>query len=176
MKTAFRCGPNRSSYRGRSYRLLSGALGLCLTGVKRGPTVRCMTYRYVNVGSAMIGLLKTELAAAEVIIAWRSTHSSLSQRKSGTWRRGAVTMEAGKEGRAKMYARYDRTKPCAPLLSLSKRRTTIVMESCVMRKDHAQFGERERETRLSRGRKVRSVPTPLTPPTMLQTLCIFIRR
>jgi hypothetical protein len=55
-ETALLCGPNRSGYRGRSYRLLSGALGLCLTGVKRGPTVRCMTYRYVNVGSAMIGL------------------------------------------------------------------------------------------------------------------------
>jgi hypothetical protein len=108
----------------------------------------------------MIGLSKTELAAAEVIIAWRSTRSSLSQRKSGTWRRGAVTMGAGKEGRARMYARYDQTGTCAPLLILSKRWATIVMESCVTRECHAQFGERDRETRLLRSRKVRSVPTP----------------
>ena len=110
----------------------------------------------------MIGLWKTELAAAEVIIAWRSTRSSPSQRKSGTWRRGAVTMDAGKEGRARMYARYDQTGTCAPLLILSKRWGTIVMESCVTRECHAQFGERDRETRLLRSRKVRSVPTPLT--------------
>ncbi|GHO50438.1 hypothetical protein KSX_86010 [Ktedonospora formicarum] len=44
----------------------------------------------------MIGLSKTELAAAEVIIAWRSIRSSLSQRKSGTWQRDAVTMDTGK--------------------------------------------------------------------------------
>jgi hypothetical protein len=137
---------------------------LCLTGVKRGSKVGCVTYRYVNVGSAMIGLSKTELAAAEGIIAWRSTRSSLSQRKSGAWRRGAVTMETGKEGRASMYACYDRTGTCAPLLPLSKRWATIVMESCVTRKCHAQFGERDRETRLLRGWKVRSVPTPLIPP------------
>jgi hypothetical protein len=37
------------------------------------------------------------------------------------------------------------------------------MESCVMRKYHAQFGERDRETHLLRSRKVRSVPTPLSP-------------
>ncbi len=61
-----------------------------------------------------------------------------------------------------MYARDDQT---AHRLSCpqDKRWATIVMESCVMRKYHAQFGERERETRLSRGRKVRSVPTPLSP-------------
>ena len=114
----------------------------------------------------MIGLWKTELAAAEVIIAWRSTRSSPSQRKSGTWRRGAVTMDAGKEGRASMYARYDQTGTCAPLLILSKRWGTIVMESCVTRECHAQFGERDRETRLLRSRKVRSVPTPLSPLLM----------
>src|SRR6266699_4150698 len=114
----------------------------------------------------MIGLWKTELAAAEVIIAWRSTRSSPSQRKSGTGRRGAVTMDAGKEGRARMYARDDQTGTCAPLLILSKRWGTIVMESCVTRECHAQFGERDRETRLSRGRKVRSVPTPLSPLLM----------
>jgi len=68
-----------------------------LTGVKRGPTVRRMTYRYVNVGSAMIGLSKAELAAAEVIIAWRSIRSSRSQRESGTGRRDAVTIELWKE-------------------------------------------------------------------------------
>ena len=66
-------------------------------GVKKGPTVRCMTYRYVNVGSAMIGLLKTGLAAAKVVIAWRSIRSSRSQRESGTGRRDAVTMELWKE-------------------------------------------------------------------------------
>jgi hypothetical protein len=59
-----------------------------------------------------------------------------------------------------MYARDDQT---AHRLSCpqNKRWATVVMESCVMRKYHAQFGERDRETRLSRGRKVRSVPTPL---------------
>lgn len=72
-------------------------------------------------------------------------------------------MDAGKEGRASMYARYDRTRPCVPLLSLSKRWRTVVMESCVTRECHAQFGERDRETRLSRERKVRSVPTPPSP-------------
>ena len=70
---------------------------MCLMGVKRGPTVRCLTYRYVNVGSAMIGLLKTGLAAAEVIIAWRSIRSSRNRRESGTGRRDAVTMEICKE-------------------------------------------------------------------------------
>jgi hypothetical protein len=61
-----------------------------------------------------------------------------------------------------MYARDDQT---AHTLSCpqDKRWVTVVMESCVMRKYHAQFGERDRETRLSRGRKVRSVPTPLSP-------------
>ncbi len=124
----------------------------------------------------MIGLSKTELAAAEVIIAWRSTRSSLSQRKSGTWRRGAVTMDAGKEGRASMYARYDQTGTCAPLLILSKRWGTIVMESCVTRECHAQFGERDRETRLLRRRKVRSVPTPLSPVLANMTLDGLERR
>ena len=66
-------------------------------GVKKGPTVRRITYPYVNVGSAMIGLVKTELAAAEVVIAWRSIRSSRSQRESGTGRRDAVTMELWKE-------------------------------------------------------------------------------
>jgi hypothetical protein len=70
---------------------------LCLTGVKRGPKVRCMTYRYVNVGSAMIGLMKTRLAAAKVVIAWRSIRSSRNQRESGTRRRDAVTIELWKE-------------------------------------------------------------------------------
>jgi hypothetical protein len=31
---------NRTGYRGTNHRLLSWALGLCLTGVKRGPTVK----------------------------------------------------------------------------------------------------------------------------------------
>ena len=64
-----------------------------------------------------------------------------------------------------MYARDDQT---AHRLSCpqDKRWATVVMESCVMRKYHAQFGERDRETRLSRGRKVRSVPTPLSPLLM----------
>jgi hypothetical protein len=55
-ETVYRSGPNRSSYRGTSYRLLPRVLGLYLTGVKRGPTARRNTYRCVNVGSAMIGL------------------------------------------------------------------------------------------------------------------------
>ena len=42
-------------------------------GVKKGPTVRRITYCYVNVGSAMIGLVKTELAAAPTRCATRST-------------------------------------------------------------------------------------------------------
>jgi hypothetical protein len=66
-------------------------------GVKKGPTVRRLTYCYVNVGSAMIGLVKTELAAAEVVIAWRSIRRSRSQRESGTGRSDAVTMELWKE-------------------------------------------------------------------------------
>ncbi len=45
----------------------------------------------------MIGLMKTGLAAAEVVIAWRSIRSSRSQRESGTGRRDAVTMELWKE-------------------------------------------------------------------------------
>jgi hypothetical protein len=52
-----------------------------------------MTYRYVNVGNAMIGLMKTGLAAAKVVIAWRSIRSSRSRRESGTGRRDAVTIE-----------------------------------------------------------------------------------
>ena len=68
-----------------------------------------------------------------------------------------------------MYARDDQT---AHRLSCpqDKRWATIVMESCVMRKYHAQFGERDRETRLSRGRKVRSVPTPRSPVLANMTL------
>jgi hypothetical protein len=40
---------------------------------------------------------------------------------------------------------------------------TVVMERCVTRKGHAQCGERDRETRLVRARKVRSVPTLRSP-------------
>jgi retron-type reverse transcriptase len=36
-------------------------------------------------------------------------------------------------------------------------------ESCVTRKCHAQFGERDRETRLVQTEKVRPVPTPPSP-------------
>jgi hypothetical protein len=36
---------------------MSGALGLCLTGVKKGPKVNCNPYHDVNVGSAVIGLV-----------------------------------------------------------------------------------------------------------------------
>ena len=52
----FLTGLNCSNYRGINYRLISGTLGLCLTGVKREPTVRGKTYRRVNVGSAIAGL------------------------------------------------------------------------------------------------------------------------
>lgn len=45
-------------------------------------------------------------------------------------------------------------------------RATVVMERCVTRKCHAQCGERDRETRLVRARKVRSVPTLLSPLLM----------
>jgi hypothetical protein len=61
-----------------------------------------------------------------------------------------------------MYARDDQTAHRLSCLQ-DKRWATVVMESCVMRKYHAQFGERDRETRLLRGRKVRSVPTPRSP-------------
>jgi hypothetical protein len=68
-----------------------------------------------------------------------------------------------------MYARYDQT---AHMLSCpqDKRWVTVVMESCVMRKYHAQFGERDRETHLLRERKVRSVPTPRSPVLANMTL------
>ena len=49
--------PNCSGYRGRSYQPTSGALGLCLTGVKKGPKVNCNPYHDVNVGSAVVGLV-----------------------------------------------------------------------------------------------------------------------
>lgn len=52
----YQLGLNRSSYRGINYRLISGTLGLCLTGVKREPKVKYNTYHYVNVGSMMVGL------------------------------------------------------------------------------------------------------------------------
>jgi hypothetical protein len=52
----FLLGLNRSNYRGINYRLISGTLGLCLTGVKREPKVKYNTYHYVNVGSMMVGL------------------------------------------------------------------------------------------------------------------------
>jgi hypothetical protein len=45
----------------------------------------------------MIGLMKTGLAAAKVVMAWRSIRSSPSRRESGTWRRDAVTIELWKE-------------------------------------------------------------------------------
>ena len=47
--------PNCSGYRGRSSQPTSWALGLCLTGVKKAPTVNGYPYRYGNVGSAVIG-------------------------------------------------------------------------------------------------------------------------
>lgn len=79
-------GSNRSGYRGRNHRLLSGALGLCLVGVKRGPTVRSDTYCCVNVGSATAGLpsqrRQTGLAAADVVVAWQSGRSSPSQEQA----------------------------------------------------------------------------------------------
>jgi hypothetical protein len=46
---------NRAGYRGTSHRLLSETLGLCLTGVKREPTVNRTMYHLVNVGSATVG-------------------------------------------------------------------------------------------------------------------------
>lgn len=55
-KKVFCIGLNRSNYRGINYRLISGTLGLCLTGVKRESKVKCNTYHYVNVGSMMVGL------------------------------------------------------------------------------------------------------------------------
>ena len=44
-----------------------------------------------------------------------------------------------------------------------------MMESEVMGNYHASFGERDGETRTVRIVKVRTVPTPLSPPTKLQT-------
>ena len=54
----FLLGLNRSNYRGLNYRLVSGTLGLCLTGVKKESKVKCNTYHYVNVGSMMVGLFR----------------------------------------------------------------------------------------------------------------------
>ena len=96
MKRPF-TGPNCSGYRGTSYQPTSGALGLCLTGVKKAPTVNGNPYRYVNVGSAVIGLArerskhgKTGSAATEAVTAWRSGESSLRRGKPFTWRSTAV--------------------------------------------------------------------------------------
>ena len=47
---------NHTGYRGSSQRLLSGALGVCLMGVKKEPTVKRNTYHCLNVGSARVGL------------------------------------------------------------------------------------------------------------------------
>jgi len=89
--------PNCSGYRGRSYQPTSWALGLCLTGVKKGPKVNCNPYHDVNVGSAVIGLArrgsnanKTGLAATEEVTAWRSGGSSLRRGEPFTWRSTAV--------------------------------------------------------------------------------------
>jgi hypothetical protein len=47
---------NCTGYRGTSHQPTSRALGLCLMGVKKAPTVNRNPYRYVNVGSAVTGL------------------------------------------------------------------------------------------------------------------------
>jgi hypothetical protein len=100
--------PNCSGYRGISHQPMSWALGLCLTGVKKGPKVNCNPYHDVNVGSAVIGLArrglkasKTGLAATEEVTAWRSSGSSLRRRKPFTWRSAAViakVMAGSREG------------------------------------------------------------------------------
>src|SRR5215831_11096298 len=95
-ETVFRCGPNCSGYRGTSHQPTSWALGLCLTGVKEEPTVNRNPYRYVNVGSAVIGFArhayasKAGSAATEVRTAWRSGGSSRRRGTPCTWQSTAV--------------------------------------------------------------------------------------
>src|SRR5437867_11014220 len=79
---------NCSGERGTSHQPTSWALGLCLTGVKKEPTVNWYPYRYVNVGSVVFRVAwrgssasKTGSAATEVRITWRSGGSS---RRRGT--------------------------------------------------------------------------------------------
>jgi hypothetical protein len=53
-------GPNRSGYRGTSYRLTSRVLGVYPTGVKRGPTVK-QTYHNVNAGEVRVRLVSRKV-------------------------------------------------------------------------------------------------------------------
>src|SRR5215813_9077518 len=89
--------PHCSGYRGGSHQPTSRALGLCLTGVKKEPTVNCHPYRYVNVGSVVLGVAwrgssahKTGSAATEVRATWRSGGSSRRRGTPFTWRSTAV--------------------------------------------------------------------------------------
>ncbi len=113
----FLFGLNRSSYRGRSYRLMSRILGLYPKGVKREPKVKYITYHCVNVGSAIVGLdeQKTGLAAAEVTIAWQSRRSSLSRKTVRYMAKDGSHCREEQQGRerTKTYVRYHQnpTKP-----------------------------------------------------------------
>jgi hypothetical protein len=85
---------------------MSGALGLCLTGVKKEPTVNGNPYRYVNVGSTVIGLpgyrlnaRQTGSAATEGVTVWRSGGSSLKRGKPFTWRSTAVIAKVAEGSR-----------------------------------------------------------------------------
>src|SRR6266700_1730960 len=123
-ETVYRLGPNRSGYRGTSYRLLSRVLGVYLMGVKREPTTRRNTYCCVNVGSAMIDLKTAKgrtlsqagLAAIEVIIAWRSGRSSRSRKTVRHRAKGHSHCKRKRHGyeRTNMYVRYHQnpTQPC----------------------------------------------------------------
>jgi hypothetical protein len=113
----FLCGLNRPSYRGISYRLMSGILGLYPMGVKREPKVKCITYHCVNVGNVIVGLdeQKTGLAAAEVTIAWQSRRSSPSRKTVRHMAKDGSHCKEEQQGRerTKTYVRYHQnpTKP-----------------------------------------------------------------
>ena len=83
-------------------------------GRKEGAYGQRYTYRYVNVGSAIVGLIgvgrtldETGLAATEETMTWQSRRSSPRQGKPGTRRRTAVIV--GGDGwaveRTKTYVR-----------------------------------------------------------------------
>src|SRR5262245_29639119 len=98
--------PHCAGSRGTSHQPMSGALGLCLTGVKQEPTVNDHPYRYVNVGSTVIGLpgcgmnaRKTGSAATEVMTVWRSGGSSRRRGTPCTWRSTAVIAKVAEGSR-----------------------------------------------------------------------------
>ena len=151
--------PNCSGYRGRSYQPTSGALGLCPTGVKKGPTVNGHPYRYVNVGSAVIGLgrhwsngSKTGSAATEGVTAWRSGGSSRRRGTPFTWRSTAVI--------AKRYDGESRGLRCMSDIIKTQRSFAIkAMHHPAHRFDHLyrDGAQSRRRSRQNEERRVRAV-------------------